>query len=43
MTRSLSDPTTLVGDWTLARSIDDRLTGRQSRIARLTARVTGGH
>jgi hypothetical protein len=32
MTRALSDPTTLVGDWTLARSIDDRLTGQQSRI-----------
>jgi hypothetical protein len=32
MTRSLSDPVTLLGDWRLSRAIDDRLTGRHSRI-----------
>ena len=32
MTRPLSDPVTLLGDWHLSRVIDDRMTGRQSRI-----------
>jgi hypothetical protein len=28
----LGDPVTLVGDWRFSRTIDDRLTGRQSRV-----------
>ena len=32
MAGSLSDPVTLLGDWRLSRTIDDRVTGQQSRI-----------
>jgi len=32
MTRSLGDPAILLGDWRLSRTIDDRLTGQQTRI-----------
>lgn len=30
--QSLSDPTTLLGDWRLSRVIDDRLVGQQSLV-----------
>jgi uncharacterized protein DUF6314 len=32
MAHALSDPVALLGDWSFSRTIDDRLTGRQSLI-----------